>query len=212
MQNATNIDGGGEDTVDCSFKVVLVGDAGVGKSCFLQKYVDATYNEDHVVTIGIDFKSKVIERAAETIKLNLWDTAGEERFRSTSTSIYGGADGCILFYDTTDSNSLKNVLKWKTEVDKLNADIIYILVGTKSDLSERKAVHPEAAQNIASQVNMKLFETSAKTGENIENAISTLADMLMDKYSANFRISSPKGSRKPRKRILKLIFKNIFGK
>jgi len=90
--------------------------------------------------------------------------------------------------------------------------MLFILVGTKSDLSERKAVHPEAAQNIASQINVKLFETSAKTGENIENAISALGDMLMDKQSANYQITSPKGGKKPKKRILKLIFKNIFGK
>jgi len=198
-------------SAEYSCKVVLVGDAGVGKSCFLQKYVDSTYHEDHVVTIGVDFKSKIIERETETLKLNLWDTAGEDRFRATSSSIYGGADACILFYDTTDQSTLKNLFKWKTEIDKMNSNIIYIMVGTKCDLNEKRAVHVEAAQNVATQIQVQLFETSAKTGENVESAISTLADLLIEKQSANFRIT-PRGGKeetKPRKRFLKIIFKNL---
>jgi len=210
MDSSNSNNSSGEESYSCSCKVVLVGDAGVGKSCFLKKYVDCTYNEDHVITIGVDYKSKVIERDTETLKLNLWDTAGEDRFRATSTSIFQGADACILFYDTTDKGTLKNLFKRKQEVDKINNNIIYILVGTKCDLLERRSVPTEAALSVAAQMRVKLFETSAKSGENVEAAIEYLADLLVEKQSESVKNRAPQKETKPRKKILRLIFKNLF--
>jgi len=164
-------------------KIVLVGDAGVGKSCFLKKYVDDEYEEDRVVTIGVDNKSKVIDRKGELVKLSLWDTAGEERFRATSTSIYRGADGVILFYDICDRNTFKNTHKWKQDLDKMNPKLVYALVGTKCDLEESRSVSCEEGKKLAEQWGIPFFETSSKSGQGIDDVLSTFTNSLLEKSS-----------------------------
>jgi len=173
---------------DYCCKIVLVGDAGVGKSCFLKKFVDDTYMEDRVVTIGVDNKSKIIDKKGENVKLSLWDTAGEERFRATSTSIYRGADGVILFYDICDKNTFKNVHKWKQELDKMNHKLSYVLVGTKCDMEDNREIPCEEGEKLASQWGMPFFETSSKSGQGIDEVLTSFTNTLIEKNPAKMKM------------------------
>jgi Ras-related protein Rab-1A len=199
------------DNISC--KVVLVGDAGVGKSCFMKKYVEDTYVDDHIVTIGVDYKSKIIERENEIVKLNLWDTAGEERFRATSASIYKGADAALLFYDTSDRQSFKNLSRWKQELDKLcSPSLVVVLVGTKCDLHNKRTVSYDEAQKLAASWGTPFFETSSKTGEHIEDAIVALTEKLIEKNSEWLRRHEAGKMEKDKKKTITLFFRNLFSR
>ena len=123
---------------DYLFKLLLIGDSGVGKSCLLLRYVDETYQESYISTIGVDFKIKTIELDGKVIKLQIWDTAGQERFRTITSTYYRGTHGVIVVYDVTSGESFANVKRWLHEIDQ-NCEVVNrILVGNKNDDPERK--------------------------------------------------------------------------
>ena len=103
---------------DYLFKLLLIGDSGVGKSCLLLRFADDTYTESYISTIGVDFKIRTIELDGKTIKLQIWDTAGQERFRTITSSYYRGAHGIIVVFDVTDQESFNNVKQWLHEIDR----------------------------------------------------------------------------------------------
>jgi len=198
-----------EPEPDIQSKVVLVGDAGVGKSCFMKKFVDDTFNVNHVVTIGVDYKEKTVGREKLSVKLQLWDTAGEERFRSLSAGVFKNADGCFLFYDMTDFQTFKNLTKWKTQLEKFNPNMILILVGTKLDLGDMRNVTREEVAKLSSSWGVAFHETSARTGDGVDQAIVSMTDQLAAKKG----ISVPKPlAIKPRKRGLTVLIKGIMKK
>ncbi|WBY58514.1 ras-related protein Rab-1B [Plasmodium yoelii yoelii] len=106
------------DSYDSLFKILLIGDSGVGKSCLLLRFADDTYTDSYISTIGVDFKIKTIEIDDKIIKLQIWDTAGQERFRTITSSYYRGAQGIIIVYDVTDRDSFNNVKNWIIEIEK----------------------------------------------------------------------------------------------
>jgi len=103
---------------DYLFKLLLIGDSGVGKSCLLLRFADDTYTESYISTIGVDFKIRTIQLDGKTIKLQIWDTAGQERFRTITSSYYRGAHGIIVVYDTTEAETFNNVKQWLHEIDR----------------------------------------------------------------------------------------------
>nr|BAV58347.1 GTP-binding protein YPTC1 [Ulva partita] len=161
---------------DYLFKLLLIGDSGVGKSCLLLRFADDTYTESYISTIGVDFKIRTVELDGKIIKLQIWDTAGQERFRTITSSYYRGAHGIIVVYDVTDQESFDNVKTWLSEIDRYaNEHVNKLLVGNKADLVSKKVVETQAAQEFADDLNIPFLETSAKDSKNVEQAFMTMA-------------------------------------
>ncbi|KAK0088366.1 hypothetical protein PV325_012264 [Microctonus aethiopoides] len=161
---------------DYLFKLLLIGDSGVGKSCLLLRFADDTYTESYISTIGVDFKIRTIDLDGKTIKLQIWDTAGQERFRTITSSYYRGAHGIIIVYDCTDQDSFNDVKQWLEEIDRYASDNVNkLLVGNKCDLTAKKVVEYEAAKEYAEQLGIPFLETSAKNAMNVEQAFMTMA-------------------------------------
>lgn len=132
---------------DYLFKLLLIGDSGVGKSCLLLRFADDTYNESYISTIGVDFKIRTIELEGKTVKLQIWDTAGQERFRTITSSYYRGAHGIIVLYDVTDQDTFNNVKQWLQEIDRYATEgVNKLLVGNKNDLEQKRVVSTETAK------------------------------------------------------------------
>lgn len=151
-------------------KILLIGDSSVGKSAILNSYCGEEFKVNFMPTIGIDFKVKTIKKKGENIKLQIWDTAGQERFRAITASYYRGASGVIVVYDVTDSDSFRNAQTWLENV----YEIPKILVGNKSDLGQYRRITGDQGEQLAAKYGAPFYETSAKTGENIQKAFDTL--------------------------------------
>merc|ERR1712199_138514 len=160
---------------DYLFKLLLIGDSGVGKSCLLLRFADDTYTETYISTIGVDFKIRTIEIDGKVIKLQIWDTAGQERFRTITSSYYRGAHGIIVVYDITDEDSFGAVARWITEIERFaGQDVNKMMVGNKADLATKRKVEFSAAKEFADNQGMPFFETSAKDNKNVETAFMDL--------------------------------------
>jgi len=164
---------------DYLFKLLLIGDSGVGKSCLLLRFADDTYTESYISTIGVDFKIRTIQLEGKVIKLQIWDTAGQERFRTITSSYYRGAHGIIVVYDVTDQVSFNNVKQWMQEIQRYACDsVCRLLVGNKSDLIEKKMVDTNTAKDYAESMGVPFLETSAKNATNVEQAFMTMASEI----------------------------------
>mmetsp|Transcript_26217 Transcript_26217/g.75649 ORF Transcript_26217/g.75649 Transcript_26217/m.75649 type:complete len:204 (-) Transcript_26217:181-792(-) len=161
---------------DYLFKLLIIGDSGVGKSCLLLRFTDDAYTEAYTSTIGVDFKIRTISLDQKTIKLQIWDTAGQERFRTITSSYYRGAHGIIVVYDVTDRSSFQNVQQWIREIDRNAGDNCHkLLVGNKADLTGKRAVSSKEGQEFAESLGLEFLETSAKTSQNVEQAFLSMA-------------------------------------
>jgi Ras-related protein Rab-1A len=181
---------------DYLFKLLLIGDSGVGKSCLLLRFADDTYTESYISTIGVDFKIRTIELNGKTIKLQIWDTAGQERFRTITSSYYRGAHGIIVVYDITDQVSFNNVRQWLQEIDRYACENVNkLLVGNKCDLQTKRAVETKAAKEYADGLGIPFLETSAKNSTNVEQAFLTMAAEIKNRMlSTQANNSAGKGA------------------
>jgi len=178
---------------DYLFKLLLIGDSGVGKSCLLLRFAEDTYTESYISTIGVDFKIRTIELEGKTIKLQIWDTAGQERFRTITSSYYRGAHGIIVVYDVTDPESFNNVKQWLHEIDRYACENVNkLLVGNKSDLEGKRAVQTETAKEFAESLGIEFLETSARNSTNVDKAFHTMASHIKMRMK-----SAPIEKRKP---------------
>eukprot|EP00903_Cladosiphon_okamuranus_P015011 g13890.t1 len=170
---------------DYLFKLLLIGDSGVGKSCLLLRFADDTYTESYISTIGVDFKIRTIELDSKTIKLQIWDTAGQERFRTITSSYYRGAHGIIVVYDVTDKESFNNVKQWLHEIDRYACENVNkLLVGNKNDLEAKRAVTTEEAKAFADTLGIEFLETSAKNATNVEKAFMMMASQIKSRMKS----------------------------
>ncbi|XP_031103735.1 ras-related protein RABE1e-like [Ipomoea triloba] len=162
---------------DCLIKLLLIGDSGVGKSCLLLRFSEDSFTQSYITTIGIDFKVRTIELDGKRMKLQIWDTAGQERFRTITTAYYRGAMGILLVYDVTDESSFDNIRNWMKNIEQHASDTVNkILIGNKADMDESKRVVPTSrGQALADEYGVKFFETSAKTGYNVEQGFFAIA-------------------------------------
>eukprot|EP00189_Rhodosorus_marinus_P004908 CAMPEP_0113958318 /NCGR_PEP_ID=MMETSP0011_2-20120614/3324_1 /TAXON_ID=101924 /ORGANISM="Rhodosorus marinus" /LENGTH=218 /DNA_ID=CAMNT_0000969109 /DNA_START=111 /DNA_END=764 /DNA_ORIENTATION=+ /assembly_acc=CAM_ASM_000156 len=173
------MDAKGAQEYDYLFKLLLIGDSGVGKSCLLLRFAEDTYTESYISTIGVDFKIRTIELDGKIIKLQIWDTAGQERFRTITSSYYRGAHGIIIVYDLTDQESFNNVKSWLQEIDRFASEHVKkLLVGNKNDVPGKRQVDESVARSFAEELDIKFLETSAKTSENVEAAFLKMAEEI----------------------------------
>jgi len=164
---------------DYLFKLLLIGDSGVGKSCLLLRFADDTYTESYISTIGVDFKIRTINLDGKCVKLQIWDTAGQERFRTITSSYYRGAHGIIVVYDVTDRETFNNVKQWLHEIERYaNENVNKLLVGNKCDLETRRQVKAEMGTELAESLNIEFMETSAKSKQNVDKAFETMAAQI----------------------------------
>lgn len=167
---------------DYLFKLLLIGDSSVGKSCLLLRFADDSYVDSYISTIGVDFKIRTVELEGKTIKLQIWDTAGQERFRTITSSYYRGAHGIIIVYDVTEMESFNNVKQWLNEIDRYaNDSVCKLLVGNKCDLVENKVVDTQMGKALADELGIPFLETSAKDAINVEQAFLTMTGEIKKK-------------------------------
>jgi len=165
-----------------TFKILTIGESGVGKTCILRRFVENKFLKNHLATIGIDFKTKTLNINNQEIKLKIWDTAGQERFRNITTQYYKGADGIVLVYDVTDEASYEKIKDWMDQIlsNTQKDEIGLVLLGNKCDVEPRN-VTEEQGLKLAEELKINYFETSALTGQGIKEAFEQLTIDIMKK-------------------------------
>ena len=166
-----------------SFKILLLGDSGVGKTAFILRFCEDKFEEDSLTTIGLDQKNKFVKRDNKKLELHIWDTAGQERFRSIAKNCYKGADGIILMYDISKYDTFKHIKTWISNIKEAIdlSKIAFIVVGNKCDLPEsEKEVDKESKANFEVNNNMKIIETSAKDNINVSESFINLIDKMLE--------------------------------
>jgi len=165
---------------DYTFKVIVIGQAGVGKTAIVRRFIRKVFPENQRPTIGIDIGIKLLEIDGKKIQLKIWDSAGSERFRSLATSYYRNADAAILVYGINDSETIYELQTWSNELNNNDSDLVKFLVGNKNDLIDEREVSQEIAINFALLENIDLaIECSAKIDDNINYLFYTLAKRLL---------------------------------
>jgi len=164
------------------FKYIIIGDTGVGKSCLLLQFTDKRFQPVHDLTIGVEFGARMINIEGKQIKLQIWDTAGQEAFRSITRSYYRGAAGALLVYDITRRDTFNHLTTWLEDARQhSNSNMVIMLIGNKSDLEARRDVKKEEGEAFAREHGLIFMETSAKTAANVEEAFINTAREIYDK-------------------------------
>ncbi|XAR49336.1 hypothetical protein NMG60_11032505 [Bertholletia excelsa] len=164
-----------DEDYDYLFKVVLIGDSGVGKSNILSRFTRNEFCLESKSTIGVEFATRTLQVEGRTVKAQIWDTAGQERYRAITSAYYRGALGAILVYDVTKPTSFENISRWLKELrDHADSNIIIMLIGNKTDLKHLRAVATEDAQGFAEREGLSFIETSALEAVNVEKAFQMI--------------------------------------
>ena len=174
------------------YKVLLLGDSSVGKTCFLLRYCDKSFQDVHLSTIGLDYRLKTITlKNNKNIKLQIWDTAGQDRFRAITKNYYKSANGVLLIYDISNLQTYENVKNWISQIrEEANPNVIIYLVGNKIDLpKEKRVVNIEDGEKIAEEFEIKFKEASAKSGINVNEIFEELVEQIDEKFS---KLEAPK--------------------
>ena len=167
------------------FKIILIGSSSVGKSSILQRYIQKVFNESYSCTIGVDFFMKSLDIGEKSIKLQLWDTAGTEKFRSITTGYYRGTNAAFVVFDLTSKPTFDCLDEWIQNYYKYSnpdSEKNVVLIGNKSDLVNRREVNEEDIEKFANNNNLMYFETSAKDGKNIDECFYFIAEKLLKQF------------------------------
>ncbi|KAM0054588.1 putative small GTP-binding protein [Helianthus debilis subsp. tardiflorus] len=184
----------GDDDYDYLYKVVLIGDSGVGKSNLLSRFSSNKFSLDFKSTIGVDYATRRIQLGGQIIKGQIWDSAGQERYRAMTSPYYRGALGALIVYDITRKVTFENVERWLRELrDHTDQDIVVMLAGNKADLAHLRAVQTDEAKAFAEREHMFFMETSALEAINVEKAFTQLLSRIYQGKSPKAPEVVPKG-------------------
>eukprot|EP00475_Leptophrys_vorax_P021530 TRINITY_DN2925_c0_g1_i1.p1 TRINITY_DN2925_c0_g1~~TRINITY_DN2925_c0_g1_i1.p1 ORF type:complete len:209 (-),score=59.71 TRINITY_DN2925_c0_g1_i1:81-707(-) len=165
---------------DHLLKFVLIGDSGVGKSCLLLRFTEDSYSESYTSTIGVDFHFRKVDMNGSRVRIQIWDTAGQERFQTITSAYYRGAHGIILVYDITSRESFEHIERWLAQVNlHASPNTLRALVGNKSDLAAERVVQEDEGKELATQMGVPFWETSAKNADNVENMFLSFAQQAL---------------------------------
>ena len=187
-----------DDASSFKFKIVTVGDSGVGKSCLLTRFVSDVYSDFHVSTIGVDYKTVVTMVKGKLVKLLLWDTAGQERFSVVTGNYYRNADGFVIVYDATNRTSFEHVDQWMNQIKQhheCGPNTVKILCANKHDMVQEVVVSETEGKAKADQIGAMFVATSAKTSSNVDMAFLTGAQKLVDIRRAQQQTSGSASNR-----------------
>ncbi|KAM9309798.1 ras-related protein Rab-25b [Pholidichthys leucotaenia] len=176
---------GSDETYNFVFKVVLIGESGVGKSNLLSRFTKNEFNHDSRTTIGVEFSTRTLQLNGFTVKAQIWDTAGLERYRAITSAYYRGAVGALLVYDITKHQTYESVERWLKELyDHADSHIVVMLVGNKTDLESERSVPTEEARTFAESKGLLFLETSALDSSNVELAFNNVLAEIQKKVSS----------------------------
>mmetsp|Transcript_19784 Transcript_19784/g.58880 ORF Transcript_19784/g.58880 Transcript_19784/m.58880 type:complete len:204 (+) Transcript_19784:271-882(+) len=165
---------------DMQIKLLMIGDSAVGKTSLLLRYANDTFSSTFITTIGIDFKIKTISLGGKRVKLQIWDTAGQEQFRTITRSYFRGAQGIVLVYDITDRRTFNSVRSWMAQItDHADNQVNKILVGNKCDNEGKRKVSFDEGQQLAREYGVAFLEASAKTNVNVTEAFQAIAQQVV---------------------------------
>eukprot|EP00761_Pharyngomonas_kirbyi_P003852 gb/GECH01003856.1/.p1 GENE.gb/GECH01003856.1/~~gb/GECH01003856.1/.p1 ORF type:complete len:229 (+),score=65.33 gb/GECH01003856.1/:1-687(+) len=170
-----------EEDFETSIKVVVVGNGGVGKTSLIKKFCRGEFTEEYKKTIGVDFleKDQFIPSIQNTVRLMLWDTAGQEEFDAVTRTYYRGAGAAVIAFSTIDRKSFDEIRKWKEKLERECGKLCTVLMQNKVDLIDQSVVSNEEAESLAEELGVKLFRTSVKNGLNVNNVFEHLAEMFV---------------------------------
>lgn len=191
-----------QENYDYLYKVVLIGDSGVGKSNLLSRFTRNEFIPETKSTIGVEFATRTVKTEGKTIKAQIWDTAGQERYRAITSAYYRGAVGALLVYDISKQSTFQNISRWLYELRENSSDpksVVILLVGNKSDLKHLREVSVESASEFSQKNGLSFIETSALDSTNVEQAfIQILSEIYKTQsqksiYSTSSPQPTPKG-------------------
>ncbi|XP_041827412.1 ras-related protein Rab-15-like [Melanotaenia boesemani] len=168
---------------DILFRLLILGDSGVGKTCMLRRFTDNEFDPSHISTIGVDFKMKTLEIDGTKVRVQIWDTAGQERYQTITKQYYRRAQGIVFVYDITNEPSFQHIAKWASDVDEFAPNKVQmILVGNKADDELRRQVMTDQGSKLAETFGMEFFETSASTSNNISEAFIRVTQLVLQAH------------------------------
>ena len=172
---------------DYLLKYIIIGDEEVGKSNLLSHYIDDRFTSEYQSTIGVEFRAKNVVIRNTTYRIQMWDTSGKENFRSITRAYYKNSVCALVVYDISNRNSFNNVSTWIEDCRNNSSEKIFmVLIGNKSDLADKRQVSTEEGRELAEKYEMKFYETSAKTGENVNDIFNDSVDEIAKKMDQNY--------------------------
>ena len=166
------------------YKILLLGDDSIGKTCFFLRYSDGIFDQTHMATIGLDYRLKSIKlKNGKSIKLQIWDTAGQDRFRAITKNYYKGSHGIILIYDVTSRRTFESIRNWVSQIrEEATEKVTIYLVANKIDMDEDRKVKKEEGEKLAKELGLPFMETSAKSGINVDKIFEDLIERIYKIY------------------------------
>lgn len=164
--------------IEINLKLLIVGDSNVGKTSLLLNYTENNFPETHLATVGVEYKIKSFEKDGFKIKLQIWDTAGEERYRAITKNFFHGSDGILFVFDITQRRTFEGIKEWIKESESAETGFQKILIGNKCDLEKERTTTKEEIEEFGKENNMYTLETSAKNSININEAFDKIIDLI----------------------------------